>query len=341
VGIGGRRARSALPVSVGSSGAGIEDARVITVLAGGGGGPKYVRGLIEVVPPEDVTAIVNTGDDVQLHGLRISPDLDSCTYVLSDSVNPATGWGLVDETWSAMDALKRFAPVTPAGSSAGITWFGLGDRDLATHLYRTARLNEGADLTVVTEEIARAFGIRARLLPMTTDRVATMVTVPGEGEIGFQDYFVGRHHDVPVTAIRLEGIERARPGPGVLAALDGAERVVIGPSNPFVSIGPILAVAGVRARLAARRADVVAISPIVAGGALKGPAARMMSELGHEPSVVGIARIYAELASTLVIDEADARAADAIEAAGMRCVVAPTIMHSPVEAAALAEVTLR
>lgn len=300
-----------------------------------------MRGLVEVVPPSDVTGIVNTGDDVQLHGLRISPDLDSCTYVLSDSVNPQTGWGLVDETWSAMDALKRFAPVTPDGSKAGVTWFGLGDRDLATHLYRTARLGEGADLTTVTAEITRAFGIGARLLPMTTDRVATMVTVEGEGEIGFQDYFVGRHHSVTVTSIRFDGVERARPGPGVLAALEDASRVVIGPSNPFVSIGPILEMAGVRARLTARRDDVVAISPIVAGGALKGPAARMMTELGHEPTVVGIARIYAGLASTLVIDEADASSAKDIEATGMRCVVAPTIMHTPVEAAALAEVTLR
>jgi LPPG:FO 2-phospho-L-lactate transferase len=240
-----------------------------------------------------------------------------------------------------MDALKRFAAVVPDGSSAGVTWFGLGDRDLATHLYRTARLAEGADLTTVTAEIARAFGIGARMLPMTTDRVATMVAVAGEGEIGFQEYFVHRHHDVPITGVRLAGIEMARPGPGVLAAVDDADRVVLGPSNPFVSIGPILAVAGVRDRIVARRDSVVAVSPIVAGAALKGPAARMMTELGHEPSVVGIARIYAELAATLVVDEADAGSASAVEAAGMRCVVAPTIMHGPAEAAALAEVTLR
>jgi LPPG:FO 2-phospho-L-lactate transferase len=313
---------------------------VIAVLAGGGGAPKYMRGLARVVPPADVVGIVNTGDDVVLHGLRISPDLDSCTYVLSGSVNPETGWGLAGETWQAMDALKGFAAVVPEGSSAGTTWFGLGDRDLATHLFRTARLAEGADLTAVTSEITRAFGIELRLLPMTTDRVATMVTVPGDGEISFQEYFVHRHHDVPVSAIRFDGIEMARPGPGVLGALESAERVVIGPSNPFVSIGPILAVAGVRDRLAGRRDSVVAVSPIVAGGALKGPAARMLTELGHEASSVGVARLYADIAGTMVIDEADAALAPAVEAIGMRCVVAPTIMHAVEDAAALAEITL-
>jgi LPPG:FO 2-phospho-L-lactate transferase len=312
---------------------------VITVLAGGGGAPKYARGLAAVVPPADIAVIVNTGDDDTMHGLRICPDLDSCTYVLSGSVNPETGWGLVGETWQAMDALKRFESSRPAASSAGATWFGLGDRDLATHLYRTGRLHEGADLTTVTAEITRAFGLELRLLPMTTDRVATRVAVE-DGEISFQEYFVHRHHAVPITGVRFDGIERARPGPGVLAGLEEAERIVIGPSNPFVSIGPILAVAGVRDRLRARREDVVAVSPIIAGAALKGPAADMLTALGHEPTVVGIARIYAELAATLVIDDADAASAGAVEAAGMRCVVAPTIMHGPAEAAALAKVTL-
>jgi LPPG:FO 2-phospho-L-lactate transferase len=310
----------------------------VAVLAGGGGAPKYARGLLEV--RDDVTLVVNTGDDDTMHGLRICPDLDSCTYVLSGSVNPETGWGLVGETWSAMDALKRFAPVIPAGSAAGTTWFGLGDRDLATHLYRTQRLREGADLTTVTAEITRAFGIGVRLLPMTTDRVATKVSVPGEGEIAFQEYFVHRHHDVAIDGVRFDGIDMARPGPGVLASLETAERIVIGPSNPFVSIGPVLAVAGVRDRLRVRRDDVVAVSPIVAGAALKGPAARMMTELGHEPSVVGIARLYADIASVLVIDDADAGSADAVEACGLRCVVAPTIMHGVPEAAALAQITL-
>ena len=312
----------------------------VAVLAGGGGAPKYARGLVSVVAPERVTVIVNTGDDDTLHGLRVCPDLDSCTYVLSGSVNPETGWGLAGESWQAMEALRRFEPVIPPDSSAGATWFGLGDRDLATHLYRTGRLHEGADLATVTAEVATAFGLSLRLLPMTTDRVATMVAIEGEGEISFQEYFVHRRHAVPITGVRFEGIERARPGPGVLAALDGAERIVIGPSNPFVSIGPILAIAGVRDRLEGRRDDVVAVSPIVAGAALKGPAADMLVAFGHEATVVGIARIYAPLAATLVIDDADASSAAAVEAAGMRCVVAPTIMHGLTEAAALAKVTL-
>ena len=312
---------------------------MITVLAGGGGAPKYMRGLATVVPATDVVGIVNTGDDLVLHGLRISPDLDSCTYVLADAVNRETGWGLTGETWTVMEALERFAPVVPEGSDAATTWFRLGDRDLATHLYRTARLREGADLTTVTAEITRAFGLDVRLLPMTTDRVATMVLVD-DVEISFQDYFVGRKHDVAIGGVRFAGIETARPGPGVLASINDADRIVIGPSNPFVSIGPILAVAGVLDALLARRADVVAVSPIVAGAALKGPAARMLAELGHEPSVLGIARLYAELAATLVIDESDESRRAEIEAEGLRCVVAPTVMHGVAEAAALAQRTL-
>lgn len=317
---------------------------MIAVLAGGGGAPKYMRGLAMVVPPAEVVGIVNTGDDLTLHGLRISPDLDSCTYVLSGSVNPETGWGLAGESWHAMGALERFAAVVPDGSHAGTTWFRLGDHDLATHLYRTARLAEGADLAMVTGEVTRAFDLDVRLLPMTTDRVATMVTVDDGGaarEISFQDYFVGRRHDVPVRAVRLDGIERARPGPGVLDAIASADRVVIGPSNPYVSIGPILAVAGVADAVAARRDDVVAVSPIVAGAAVKGPAARMMAELGEEPSVGGIARRWSAVAGTLVIDESDAGSARAVEDAGMRCIVAPTVMHEPADAATLARVTLR
>lgn len=313
---------------------------MITVLAGGVGAARYLRGLLAVVDPGAVTAIVNTGDDLVLHGLWISPDLDTVTYTLSGSVNPETGWGLVGETWQAMDALGRFAGVVPPGSRAGATWFGLGDRDLATHLYRTARLGEGADLTTVTAEIATAFGLALRLLPMTTDRVATMVTVEDEGEISFQDYFVRRRHDVAVTSVRVDGVALARPGPGVLDALDGAERIVVAPSNPIVSIGPILDVPGVRERLERRRDDVVAVSPIVAGAALKGPADRMLVELGHEASVVGVARLYASIAGTLVVDDADAASASDVESAGMRCVVAPTVMKDLAVAAALAEITL-
>jgi LPPG:FO 2-phospho-L-lactate transferase len=313
---------------------------VITVLAGGVGAARYLAGLVQVVDPAEVTAVVNTGDDTTLHGLRISPDLDTVTYTLAGASNTTLGWGLEGETWQAMDALARFEAQAPAGSRAGGTWFRLGDRDLATHLYRTGRLAEGAPLSTVTAELTRAWALPLRLVPMSDDPVATMVTVVGEGEIGFQEYFVGRRHSVPVAGVRFDGIERARPAPGVIDAVAGATRIVIAPSNPVVSIGPVVAVPGIGERLRERRDDVVAVSPIVAGAALKGPADRMLTELGHESSVVGIARLYAPIAGTLVVDEADAHRAPEVEAAGMRCVVAPTIMSGPAEAAALARVTL-
>ena len=313
---------------------------MIAVLAGGVGAARYLSGLVQVVPPAEVTAVVNTADDVWLHGLRVCPDLDTVTYTLAGAIDPERGWGLGDESWRTMEALERYASSSPPGSTAGLTWFRLGDRDLATHLYRTARLAEGADLAEVTAEVGAAWGVGVRLLPMTCDVVETRLTVLDEGEIGFQEYFVQRRHAVAVSAVRVAGAGSARPGPGVLDALAGADRVVVAPSNPIVSIGPVLAVPGVRALLEARRHDVVAVSPLVAGAALRGPADRLMAELGHEPSVVGVARLYTPLAATLVVDTADADRAPEVEAAGMRCVVAPTIMYGAAEAAALAALTL-
>jgi LPPG:FO 2-phospho-L-lactate transferase len=312
---------------------------VIAVLSGGVGAARFLVGLAAVVDPADVTAIVNTGDDVELHGLWVSPDLDTVTYTLAGAINPETGWGLAGETWHALDALRRYEGARPEGSRAGGTWFGLGDRDLATHLYRTARLREGARLSAVVAEVSRAWGVGVRLLPMSDDPVPTMVTVD-EGEIGFQDYFVGRHHDVAVRGVRFDGAERARPAPGVLDAIRDADVVVISPSNPLVSIAPIRAVPGVEEALRARRAGVVAVSPIIAGAALKGPADRMLTELGHEASVVGVARIYAQVAGVLVIDDADAHRAPEVEAEGLACVVAPTVMSGRAEAAALAGTVL-
>ncbi|HEX9969561.1 MAG TPA: 2-phospho-L-lactate transferase CofD family protein, partial [Acidimicrobiales bacterium] len=209
-----------------------------------------------------------------------------------------------------------------------------------THLYRTHRLRSGASLSEVTAAVATAWDVEVRLLPMSDDRVETRITVEGEGELGFQEYFVGRRHSVPVTAVRFEGASGARPAPGVLEALSAATRVVVCPSNPVVSVGPILAVPGIEQAVAARRNDVVAVSPIVAGAALKGPADRMLRELGHEPTVVGVARLYAPLVGTLVIDSADAGLAAAVEAEGVRCVVTSTVMASPEAAAALARVVL-
>ena len=312
---------------------------MITVLAGGVGAARFLTGLTAVVDPAEITAIVNTGDDVELHGLWISPDLDTVTYTLAGAINPETGWGLAGETWQALDALGRYERARPVGSRAGATWFGLGDRDLATHLYRTARLAEGARLSAVVAEIAAAWGIGVRLVPMSDDRVQTMVTVDEDGastEIGFQDYFVGRHHDVPVISLRFAGADDAQPADGVLAAIRDAEVVVICPSNPLVSIAPIRAVPGIEAALRAARERVVAVSPIIAGAALKGPADRMLAELGHDVSVVGVARLYAPIASTLVVDDADADHAGAVEAEGVDCVVVPTVMTGRVEAAALA-----
>ena len=304
---------------------------MITVLAGGVGAARMLAGLLQVVDPAELTAVVNTGDDLVLHGLEISPDLDTVTYTLAGAIDPDRGWGLAGETWQAMATLGRYG---------GEAWFNLGDRDLGTHLFRTARRHAGATLTEVTAEIVAAWELGLRVLPMTDDPVRTMVTVEDEGEIGFQEYFVGRQHAVTVESVRFEGVERATPAPGVLDALAEAEVVVIAPSNPIVSIGPVLAVPGLREAVVARRADVVAVSPIIAGAALKGPADAMLAALGHESSAVGIARIYAELAGTLVIDEADAHLADAVEAEGVRCVVAPTIMSSPERAAALGRTVL-
>ena len=303
----------------------------VVTLAGGVGAAKLLTGLIRVHPPGDQLAVVNTADDTVLHGLHVSPDLDTVVYTLAGAVNPDTGWGLSGETWQAMDALDRYG---------GITWFRLGDRDLATHLYRTHRMDQGADLAAVTKEISTAWGLELAVSPVTNDRIETRVTTVDEGEIGFQDYFVRRRHDVAVTAVRVAGSETAQPAPGLIEILATARRIIIAPSNPIVSIGPVLGVPGVREAVAARRDAVVAVSPIVGGAALKGPADRLMRELGHECSVVGVARLYRDVASTLVIDEADAHLADEVEAAGVACVVAPTVMDGIESAVELARTVL-
>ena len=293
-----------------------------------------LSGFVAVVPPRSITAIVNVGDDTVLHGLHISPDLDTITYTLAGLDNRETGWGVVGESWTVMEELARLG---------GESWFRLGDRDLATHLFRTGRLRAGESLTDVTASIAGRRHIDVRLLPVTDDAVRTMLTLAAPSELGeagtevaFQDYFVRLHHDVAVRAVRFAGAEGARPTPAVMDALASADRIVVCPSNPIVSIGPVLAVPGILDALVGRRPDVIAVSPIVAGAALKGPADRLMAELGSEPSVVGVARLYAPWVSTLVIDEADRALAPEVEAQGVRCVVAPTIMGSPERAAALA-----
>ncbi len=306
---------------------------MLTALAGGVGAAKLLVGLAGVVDPAGITAVINTGDDLVLHGLYICPDIDSVTYALAGLDNKATGWGVTGETWTVAEQL---------GVLGGVTWFQLGDRDLATHLFRTQRLADGAALSEVIGELAATRGVRTRLLPMSNDPVRTRVTLadPAEdegSEVGFQDYFVRLRHDVPVASIRFDGAERALPAPGVLEAIERADLVVGCPSNPVVSIGPILAVPGVARALEARRDRVVAVSPIVAGAALRGPADRLLAELGHEPSALGVARLYTSWVGTFVIDEADASLARDIEALGMRCVVTPTVMSDAEKQVALAK----
>lgn len=315
------------------------------MLAGGVGAARFLRGLIRVIAPGDVTALINTGDDTVLHGLHISPDIDTVTYTLANAIDPQRGWGLRDESWVAMFALKRYVAVRPANSGAAPDWFNLGDHDLATHFYRTARLSEGATLSEVTAEISRAWGVAVRLVPMSNDTVSTRVTLAEDCDAGvagstisFQEYFVKYRHSVAVSKVDFVGADRARPLS--LGELREAETIIIAPSNPIVSIGPIRALDGVDEILAQRRESVVAISPIVAGAALKGPADRMMAELGHQATVVGVAKMYTPICGTLIIDVADAHLASAVEEQGMRCVVTNTVMNTPEVAEQLARSTL-
>lgn len=308
---------------------------MLAALAGGVGAARFLRGLVDVVAPESVTVIVNTGDDEEFHGLWVCPDLDSVTYALADANNPVTGWGLAGETFTVMDALDRYGVPT---------WFRLGDRDLATHLYRTAQRRAGVPLHEITAAIAAAWGVRTRLLPMTDDRVATRIQIrAADGtttELAMQEWFVRERARPPVVGVRFEGAPRATPTVGVLDALDAADTVVICPSNPVISIGPILAVPGIRETLIRRRERVVAISPIVGGRPVKGPADRLMGPLGIDVSCVGVAREYREFCSTLVIDTCDARDAQRIADLGVRPVVTDTVMRDARVTAALAREAL-
>jgi LPPG:FO 2-phospho-L-lactate transferase len=308
---------------------------VFVALAGGVGAARFLRGLVGVVPPAEVCAVVNTADDESFHGLAVSPDLDSVTYTLAGASNEAQGWGLEGETFATLDALARYDVPT---------WFRLGDRDLATHLFRTQRLASGVPLSQVTGEITRAWGIETRLVPMTDDRVATRITVrdpDGRGrELAMQEWFVRERCEPPVLSVRFDGAAAARPAPGVLDALRTASTILVCPSNPVISIGPILAVPGIREVLVERRDRVVAVSPIVGGAPVKGPADRLMGPLGLDVSCVGVAQAYRDFASSLVIDAVDAARAGEVEALGVHAVVTDTIMRSPEVAAALARRTL-
>jgi LPPG:FO 2-phospho-L-lactate transferase len=308
---------------------------VLVALAGGVGAARFLAGLVRAVPPDEVVAIVNTGDDDEFHGLHVSPDLDSVTYTLAGASNATQGWGLEGETFATLDALARYDVPT---------WFRLGDKDLATHLYRTQRLRAGATLSEVTAEITRAWDLGLRLVPMTDDRVRTRITVSRAGgrtdELAMQEWFVGERAESPVLSVRFEGAGASRPAPGVLEALRTSDAILICPSNPVISIGPILAVPGIRDALVARRERVIAISPIVGGAPVKGPADRLMAPLGIAVSCVGVARAYAEICGALVIDEVDAHLASEVEATGVRPIVTDTMMRSTEIATELARCTL-
>jgi LPPG:FO 2-phospho-L-lactate transferase len=301
----------------------------VVVLAGGTGGAKLAAGIQDLVGSE-LAVVANTADDVDVHGLRVCPDPDLVTYWLADEIDEERGWGIRGDSFTVSEQLKRLG--APG-------WFALSDRDLATCLYRTHFLAEGGTLTAAQGQIARELGLAARVLPMSEERVSTRVRTPA-GWRGLQEFLILDGGETPIEAVEVEGIGDAQPTDDVRDALAKARTIVIGPSNPVISIGPILAVPGLRDTLAARRERVVGVSPIVAGAPVRGPADRLMAPLGIEVSCVGVARAYADICATLVIDSGDAARAAEVEAAGVRAVVADTMMRDARIAAALARHTL-
>lgn len=301
---------------------------MIVALTGGVGGAKLAWGLSNLVPPEALKLVVNTGDDFEHLGLHVSPDLDTVTYTLAGIANPVTGWGAAGETWEFMGALSRLG---------GPEWFLLGDRDLALHVLRTARLRRGESLTRITAEFCERLGVHCAVLPMSDDAVRTIVHTE-EGRLGFQDYFVMRRCEPRVLEVAYDGAGTARANPEILRALadPALEIVVICPSNPYLSVDPILAIPALGQAIRACRAPRIAVSPIIGGAAVKGPAAKMMGELGVEVSALGVARHYRGVVDCLVVDEADAGLLPAIEALGMRSLAAPTLMRNEDDRARLA-----
>jgi LPPG:FO 2-phospho-L-lactate transferase len=291
----------------------------VAILCGGLGGSRLVDAVARAAGEEAVTAIGNVGDDLEILGLRVSPDLDTVLYTLARLLDESRGWGVRDESYGALGQ---------AGRLGGEAWFTLGDRDIGLHLVRTERLRRGEPLSSVTADLALALGLRVRLLPATDDVLRTKVATD-EGELDFQTWFVGRRHADAVRGVRFDGAEGTRPAPGVLEAIVEADAVLVAPSNPFVSIWPILAVPGIEDALRSASAPVAAVSPLVGGKAIRGPLASMMETLGHEPTALGIARLYAGLANVFVLDRADAALAPAVEALGLRPVVCETVMVAP------------
>jgi len=302
----------------------------VAVLAGGVGAARFLEGLVRVVPAENVTVIGNTGDDLELHGLTICPDLDTVTYTLAGLSDPERGWGLADESFHTLEALRRFSEET---------WFQLGDRDLATHIFRSSLLRGGFPLSEVTARVTRALGVASTILPMSDNTVRTWLDTD-IGQLDFQTYFVKNRSAPTVHAVEFVGVDQASPAPGVLEAITQADAVIIAPSNPIISVGPILAVPGIRDALRETPAPVAAVSPIVGGQAVKGPAAAMMTSLGHGASATAVAGLYKDFLTVFVLDDVDRDSKAAVEQQGMRAVVCPTMMTGMVEKEALARVVM-
>ncbi len=308
----------------------MKQALKITALAGGVGASKLLLGIYEVMDASLLTIIVNTGDDIVLHGLKISPDLDIVTYTLAGVVDAAKGWGLRAETFHALKHLAVYGRPN---------WFNLGDRDLATHIHRTALLAEGKTLSQAADSIRTALRVKSRILPMSDSPVPTIID-SNEGPLHFQEYLVKRRTEPVVKGIRFAGAESARPAPGVLEAIREADRILICPSNPLISIGPILAVPQIRDELRAHKERVVAVCPIVGGKSLKGPSDKMLAQLGHKPTALGVAKLYADFTATFVIDPADRAQASTIAAFGMKVVILPTVMKTRPQKSKLASAIL-
>ncbi len=302
----------------------------ITALAGGVGASKLLLGLYEVMDPSLLTIIVNTGDDIVLHGLKISPDFDIVTYTLAGIVDTSKGWGLRGETFHALKRLAAYGRPN---------WFNLGDRDLATHIHRTAMLSEGKTLSQAADSIRIALGVKSRIVPMSDNSVPTIID-SNEGPLHFQEYLVKRRAEPVVRGIRFENVESACPAPGVLEAIRDADRILICPSNPLISIGPILAVSRIREQLRALKEKVFAVCPIVGGKSLKGPSDKMLAQLGHDSTALGVAKLYADFTGTFIIDPADKSQSAAISALGMHVAVLPTVMKTLAQKRKLARALL-
>jgi LPPG:FO 2-phospho-L-lactate transferase len=304
---------------------------MITALAGGVGASKFLDGLSRVATPEEISIIVNTGDDIEMFGLYIAPDLDIVTYTLAGAVNPETGWGLAGDTFNCLEQLLGYTQTE--------RWFNLGDRDLAAHIFRVQQLRQGRPLSEIAERLRTTLGVKSRILPMTDTHTPTTI-ITAEGEMHFQEYLVKRRAQPKVTGIRFENIESAKPAPGIAEAILRSDAIIICPSNPLISIGPILAVPGIRGLLERAEAPVVAISPVVGGASLKGPTDKMLADLGMEVSAAQVARLYSDFADVFILDVQDEAAKPEIESLGMKVWVTDTVMSGLEEKIRLAAFTL-